>query len=535
MKKRNKFLTLLLALITLIAAALPMTAFAAGENGVITIDPPANHTIAAADFNAYKLFDVKVSAAPPISYAYTAVPGVDQFLAQTNGKYGANADAFLQWLQDSARTEAEIIALAKDLTANKSLFGALSATQASSSVKFSGMDYGYYLITGAGTRDGQKVISRSMLVLVPALVRDANNAVTGTTKDVQIKLKAEAPAIDKKVENHNVPGVDTWTDINIGDTVKFQLTSKVPDMTGYDKYTFIVYDTMSKGLTYKDGSVVVKLKDGANEITLTKSADYDVTVTAPAPGAVGEYANGTQIKIDFIGFINLKDKTGYTIEITYEATLNENAVVGKPGNPNKAQLEYSNNPYDEDSKGKTPETEVKVYTFDMVIYKYTGEKLPGTALAGAEFELREKGKTDTIKFVKLTNDPNYDYRVALPGEAGADATLVSGADGKIRIKGLDAGEYELKETKAPDGYNVIPGWITGIEIVKDANGDGQLQISGSPEQSVNVQNNTGGTLPGTGGIGTYIFFGLGGAMALLLIAGFLVYRKKKALGALDAE
>ncbi|MCL1951635.1 MAG: SpaH/EbpB family LPXTG-anchored major pilin [Oscillospiraceae bacterium] len=546
MKKHTKFVTLLLALAMLMVTALPLTAFAAGENGSITITPPVNHTLADTDFNAYKLFDVTVGGtAPNYSFAYTPVqPAVDNFLAKPGmSKYGANADAFLKWLQ-AARTEDEIIGLAKDLTANKGLFTAISATAAAPNVKINNLDYGYYLVTGAATRDGQKVISRSMLVTVPTLVY-TNNAVTGTTKDAQVKLKAEAPEIDKEVWNDDcdpAAGIknswDDWTDANIGKTVEFKLTSKVPDMAGYDRYTFAVHDTMSKGLTFGGANkVTIKLvKAGENDI-IVDPYQYTVT-TSPATDTSGAYAGGTKIDIAFPNFKeDFEDFTGWTIEILYEATLNENAVVGAPGNPNKVNLEYSNNPYDEDDKGKTPDKEVKVYTFELKIFKYTGVDTP---LAGAEFELSPKTGANTygaaIKFVKLTGDPNYDYRVAMPGEAG-DTVLVSNANGLVRIEGLDAGEYGLKETKAPDGYNLIPGWITTIIVHKAPfQGESSLTVGSlTGQEQVSVLNNAGGTLPGTGGIGTYIFFGLGGAMALLLCVALVAYRKKKALEALDAE
>ena len=529
MKKHTKFVTLLLALAMLMVTALPLTAFAAGENGSITIIPFENHILDAGDFNAYKLFDVTVGGtAPNRSYAYKPVAAVADFLAQPGmaDKYGANADAFLQWLQKQSGNE--VIELAKDLTTNKALFTAIPATQDGPKVKIDNLDFGYYLVTGAAGRDGQKVINRSSLVTIPC--PNCNDI----KKDLEITHKSEVPEIDKEVYNHNTSDWADWTDVNVGDTVKFKLTSRVPYMSGYDKYTFIVHDTMSKGLTFDPDSVVIAQTRTIHGFTEREPIDpskYTVT-TSPATDTSGPYVGGTKIDIEFNSFNN----TNYwELEILYEATLNEHAIVGAPGNPNKVYLEYSNNPYDETSKGKTPEEEVIVYTFDMKIYKYTGE-LPGTPLPGAEFELSPKtgdGYGDAIAFIKLPAGGTYDYRVAKPNEAGATTVLVSNADGLIRIEGLDAGEYGLKETKAPDGYNLLPGWITTVIVHKAPfEGNSSLTVDGlADQQQMNVLNNAGGKLPGTGGIGTYIFFGLGIAMALLLATAFVAYRKKKTLDA----
>jgi len=597
--KKNKILATILALVMLMALALPMPASAAsmGHDGTITIKPPASGILAiiASSFTAYRLFDITnvAGASPNYEVAYEAVPAVGAFLAQAPqlGKYGAaagvaaTAGQFLEWLQDT-RTEAEIIELARALaTASPNPFAPITgaAQHNTTDVRFSALDYGYYLVVGQGAvvdslgAHQDPVLSRAMLGNV------FNNA---GNKDCEINLKADAPKINKEVWNHNygatpkdTAGWKKWTDVNIGDIVYFKHVSKVPDMTGYATYTFKVYDIMCPGLSFNSVSgFSVNLKNGGTTVPVKSNLQspgpnetyYTLLPPDTAYNDAGGYGAGcTRLVIEFTDFIQLmdrnadntptaNDKTGWTIEIIYEAVLNEKAGIGTDGNPNKVQLEYSNKPYVTTSTTKTPWDEDTIYTFDIEIFKYTGDlEDEYTELPGAEFELSHRIGTvasgehagdpiygAAINFVKLTADPDgYDYRVAKPGDTlGPNPTkLVSQADGKIRVKGLDAGEYGLKETKAPaGGYNLLAGWTTAIiiheeELSGSHIGNYSLTANGDVNQnSVNVLNNAGGLLPGTGGKGIYIFFGVGGLMAVLLAAGYALYQKKKRQDAMGA-
>ena len=593
--KKHKFLKPLLVLVIILALALPMSAVAspptsAGDNGKIIISPPQGHVLSAEEFHAFELFTltgINVIGETK-EYVYSPTNDVVEFMKVSGmpEKYGATgltgaeaAEAFRVWLQTETLDENDIIALAKDLTANAGSYNAISTNELDSNgrVVFDDLNYGYYLVLGGSLpvdpkngNHSENVISRGMLVNIP----DKDGKSTA-----EVDLKADSPTIDKEVWFHNPegsnlaydgvgapvggsdPGWQDWTDVSIGDTVHFKLESTIPDMTGYEKYTYIVHDTLSPGLTYdhsNSGMQIRLVKDGETPVTLYDESDYEVTAVSPDPNlTTGEYSGGTTIEITFIDFIELNNYEGWNVEITYKATLNEDAKVAANGNPNKVKLEYSNNPgwIDDGTKGptgETPEDEVKVFTFDMEIFKYTGD-IAGEhiALEYAEFQLvrvtaDENSEDDIVYFIAYSED-GYDYRVVSPAERAADLELppedmkttdilVSGTDGKIRIKGLDAGEYKLKETKAPLNYNLMLGWIEDIEITKDDSPQGYtLTVGGVLENAVNVQNNTGGQLPGTGGIGTYIFFGVGGLMAILLVAIFLLHRKKKALDILDAE
>jgi len=619
--KHRKFFSLVLALTLLLFTAMPITVSAATgpmfNDGSITITPPGILVLTASDFKAYKLFNVTaITGNDTIGYQYAYEPtaAVESFLKtlafpgtasagclaygvtsnpNTSAATLASAcEEFRFWLQDNfeeTHDELAIIALAKAMINSGALNPAAptkTAVADAPNVKFTGVDAGYYLVTGEGmpTEPAPKgahsdnVISRGMLINVPSLKYKANGVdYDGYTKNVTLKLKADAPKIDKEVWYHDLantgnpyngtsapanatdPGWQKWTDVSIGDTVYFKHVSKVPDMTGYDKYQFIVHDYMSPGLTFASGSVNVYIGGSTTPLNNTGNAYYivdtnDVPASTAAHPTVA-YANGTYITIMFKPEAFVKFAHNAAVVITYTAQLNEKAVIGAgaltpPGNPNKVWLEYSNNPNWNGSgtepTSETPEDEVIVYTFDIDIYKYAGTLgVDDYPLDGAEFELSKKtgvsgGKNtygSAIKFISLDPAANngYHYRVAKPGEAGAtEKIIISTANGKIKIKGLDAGEYALTETKPPVGYN-LPGFITEIKIKhSDGKGGYDVYVGEDKTNTINIQNNTGSQLPGTGGIGVYVFLGVGGMMAILLAAAYIVYRKKKILGDLKA-
>ena len=234
-------------------------------------------------------------------------------------------------------------------------------------------------------------------------------------------------------------------DFGIGDTVTYQLTSKVPDMTGYTSYTFKFTDTLSKGLDLKE---VLSVKVGNTTLTAKKSGVNTYALAYDKTNRI--------LTVTLNDFYNsYKNHVGDTITVVYTATLNKDAVIGMNPNTNKAVVEYSNNP----STGGTGTSEpsiVDVHTFDFTIFKYyLKDQNDKTGLAGAEFELykanTEGTAADTNAKINIVDEKNGVYRQATPEEAKAtgftSAKIVSDADGKVLVKGLDAGVYYLRETK----------------------------------------------------------------------------------------
>ena len=342
----------------------------------------------------------------------------------------------------------------------------------SSTVKFENLTLGYYLV-------------QSDLGVLCSL--------DTTMPDVTIKEKNSQPTVDKQVqENSNGTWGDT-NDANIGDTVNFKTTINVVD--GQPK-NYVLHDKMSNGLTFDAGSVEVKIGDR----TLTLGSDYTL-ITNPKDGCTFE-----------IEFKENVLKPNDVVIVTYSATLNEKAVIYPEPNTNETKLVYG-----EGSETTWDETKTFTYQFDLV-----KTKTDKTVLDGAEFKLYD-AKTEGNE-IALIDEGNGVYRVATAAEKAAEgfvsATIKAG---KVTIKGLDSGTYYLEETKAPAGYNVL---AERVEVKIDhanltATVEGDTYVSGG----VQVINQTGAELPSTGGIGTTIFYVVGGL--LVVAAGVLLVTRKR--------
>lgn len=407
---------------------------------------------------------------------------------------------------------------------------------------------GYYFILDelSNANDADKGAISSFMLKV---VEDTN---------VDIKAKEDLPTITKVIDEDG--GVEANT-ASIGDAVPFKITSKVPDMTGYNKYYFIVNDTLCPGLTYDANSLAVSV--GGTD--LTADTDYTVTATTAASGE-------TALKIVFNNFIQYAKDAA--IVITYNATLNENCDRTVAGNENKVTLTYSNDPNHTytgtnepnpgEPVGETPESKTVTYTTDIKVIKLDGD---GAALAGAEFEVSctEGMSKVLVTYGSYEVDPSGDYWKLSDGTytktaptnqtaskydsettkyslvdkteeqtdvtSSKTVTAFVDSNGFLVIEGLCDGTYTITETKAPPGYTGITSPITfTISSAPDLTGpnwkvDGTATTpNGTILHSVEVTNTQGINLPTTGGIGTVIFYVTGG---ILLLGGVVVLLKKR--------
>lgn len=387
---------------------------------------------------------------------------------------------------------------------------------------------GYYLIVDTiNFNDGDHYHAYNSFLLVNDTHQGEYNVI--------INHKVVKPTVEKKVydnDNNDISSAGGWgssADHAINEKFQFQLIAKLPAGRDegraydyYDKYTVCFNDTLSEGITYDGLDSVVINSDGHTYDITNDSSKYDIDISNL------KSQNSFVVKIHDVKncVANLND--GATITVTYTAHLNDKAYVniagGSTSNINKVYLTYSNNPKDESSIGKTPEsTPVYVYTYQLNNTKYRDDDTPGNELAGAGFRLYSDEAChdeDEIK-LKMNDDDTYSRDFSTEGKG---VEMISGQDGQFNVKGLDAGTYYLKETKTPDGYSACK--VIPVTIKADHSRNDQVNLEGSNLTNDIVNIKAGGiTLPSTGGIGTTLFYVVGGG--LMVAAIVLLVTKKR--------
>lgn len=473
MKHAKSFLALLLALT--MALTLSIAVFADGETGTITIDNAVNGQT----YTIYRLLDLESYNAQSGAYAYKAAAKWSAFVDSNDvkGTYlNVDDQGYVTWVEGA--DAAAFAKLAQKYAADNAIANEGSQKAAGTTVKFENLQLGYYLVD-------------STLGTLCSL--------DTTNPNVTIKEKNAEPTNVKTVEEDSTGSYGAENDADIGQTVNFKST--ITAQTGAENYIF--HDKMSAGLTF--GSV-----DG---ITLNGAAvaaeNYEVKTSSLTDDCTFEVVF-TQA---FCNTLKENDK----IVISYTATLNDKAVVGLEGNPNESKIEYG-------ESGKTtttPLSTTKTYTWDLEILKY-GNNDESKTLEGAQFVLLNSNGSKVALFTdgKLTGWAD----VPADGKTWpAEAILTSNKDGLIHVEGLDADAYSLREVVAPRGFNVLPGdvafTITGKTKAEDGGKDTYTTTT------VKVNNQSGAELPSTGGMGTTIFYIVGGLLAVG--AAILLVTKKR--------
>lgn len=474
MKKFRRTASLLLAIAMVFA--LSVTAFAAAPdseaNGTITI----TGAVDGQTYSIYRIFDLESYSGDAYSYKVNDTWG-EWARTQATQYVKVDEQGYVTWVKDA--DPAKFAKLALDhAKANPDLKVDSKPATAAGSVEFTGLDLGYYLVDSS----------------LGALC-----GLNTTNSSVNIKEKNTAPTIDKQVQEG-----DQWGDTNdakIGDTVNFKTV--VHAQPGAENY--VVHDKMSAGLTLDENSIAIA--------DLTKGNEYTVETTGLDDGCTFEITF-TKTYLDTI-------TADIPITITYSAVLNDKAVIAGEGNTNETYLSYGDSSHTEVAK-----TATKTYQFQLV--KTDQDK---KVLDGAKFELYdvENGGT-AIPLVDVTGSAatsgNNIYRVAT--DADTTTTTVIQA-GQATIQGLDGNtSYYLQETKAPDGYNKLKDRVK-VDM-KQANLDATVNIDTYVDGGVQVVNQTGAILPSTGGIGTTIFYVVGGVM---VAAAVILLITKKRMGSAE--
>lgn len=424
------------------------------------------------------------------------------------------------------------------------------------------LPYGYYLVYPDGGSTSDTRHTDAMLL----------NVISETP--LEVALKSAYPTVDKKVRADDTGDFKSADDAQIGQVVTYRLESVVPDMSQYATYKFNFKDVLSKGLTLVQTGTPIAVPDVSINLwvdpTDTTKTPTDVTGKFTVTASTDATTKVTNLGITSNDFKNdFGAHAGKTLVVTYKAKLNGDAVIGTLGNENTATVEYSDDPNDDTSTGTSTPSVAKVHTFKFMVDKIVegADVEAATRLAGAEFKLRTSNSpADETNVVKLVKKSDGVYRVATPEEIenwgnGLDATktpavtdkfvtpaAASGVElGRVRIEGLDADDYYLEETLAPEGYNkmeapfkltvkanyvtgggALDSWKVVTYAADDSAVDANQDASDASSTRVVITNKAGTVLPTTGGIGTAVFTVLG----LLLVAGGVVYlvmrnRKRK--------
>lgn len=522
MKHMKKLVTLLLALIMALALVVPASAY--------TVKNKTNHA-----YKAYQIFSGTQSAgsAPALGDVAWGT-GIDsaKFLAavKKDTRFVVNSKNIFADCTTAADVAA-IMAKEQDKSAVAKAFANVAAqyltktavdiAKEASDVK---LNPGYYLLVDV-TDPGKGDAMNSALLQVTA------------KGNIDIEQKYDAPSVGKSVKDTD----GAWgeaADWCIGSNVPFQLIGKLPsNYADYETYKYVFHDTLGTGLQY-NGDVKVYVRNGEKDTELTTGF-----TVAPDKAAT---AGGGSLTITFD---NLKTITSITssssIVVKYTAKLLNTAVIGQPGNPNEVYLEYSSNPNFSGTgtppTSETPKDTVLVFTYQLDINKVDGTT-PTKKLQNAEFKLKcvaaEKEATWNGKWVTVDANNKVTGWVDTQDKGSA---LITNANGLAQVIGLDAGTYELYETKAPGGYNKLKDPIkivitatldktednpalTALTIMVDDSAAKAGDVT-KGTVSTTVTNNSGATLPETGGVGTTLFYIIGGVL-MVGAAVLLVTRKR---------
>ncbi|MBE5839180.1 SpaH/EbpB family LPXTG-anchored major pilin [Butyrivibrio sp.] len=501
MKGLKKLLTGVLAATMIMSASISVCAaetitVAEGVTGDASITVSNTHKNET--YKIYKVFDATTDGT---NISYKLVAGKKEapagFVVDTAGNvlYTKNTNLKEGEKPETALSAEDIAAIKAYVTDADLVATVVEDEDGSFTVK--GLPYGYYFIQ---TTTGAIV------------------TVDSTNPNAEVADKNGTTTTDKKVEEDSTENFGDKDDADIGQTVNFKSTITVqPGVTGL-KFE----DEMTKSLDLVNGSVTVDtLTEGQYTVNYVDSQHFNITFTDSAIEALA------------------KDTV---ITITYSAVLNKDAIVGIPtgdgsnawgkGNDNRSRITYDNHP-------DLGWDWTRTYTYKLDVVKEDGN---GTKLAGAEFELSlNQEKADPIAVVDLGNGK---YRVATASDETTTTTLVTPSDetykGLIEITGLDADQYKLTETKAPEGYNLLTApktFTITSETTKDAQGDDNghqaknsvVYTSGEDTfTALTVINTAGSILPSTGGMGTTIFYVLGVVLIVAGAAYFIVRRKQNA-------
>lgn len=488
MKYMKKFIALIAVLTLALTMAVPAFAASgtASSTGTITIDNAVTNTT----YKAYRIFDLESYNTDINAYSYKLNSAWNDFTAYSKtiddktvsaaDFFSVNSAGYIEWKDAKKDAVADFAKLAKAFAGENNIVCDKEETATDAKVTFTGLTLGYYLVdTSLGSLC----------------------SLDTTAPSVTIKEKNSNTTIEKKIVLTGGEQVES-NSAGIGDTVNFSITITVKDG---DPKDYVLHDELS-GLTFNPKSLEVKI--GARK--LNAGTDYTLETSPDGHSFDVKFTNG-------------KLKTNDVVVVTYSATVAENAAIAGAGNKNTAQLEYN-------GKHSTKE-ETTTYVWKLNVHKYAlNSTNDEVALSGAKFVLYRMDGTDK-KYATLASNKITGW---VTDKNNATTLETSGA-GDILIEGLDAGVYYLEETEAPAGYNKLTEPIevkitattsgTSVSEAVEYKNQSETSYTTATDATVKVLNKAGTQLPSTGGIGTTLFYVIGGG--LMAVAAVLLVTKKR--------
>lgn len=523
-KAMKKLMAALLAVAMVCAMAIP--AFADGSSSTSTAAVTLYTITAPKNGHTYEIYQIFTGTPFTDTTGKTTLSDIKwgKNAASGNAEGAAVSDTVLKALAAVSGTNETAILTEVEKHVDLTGTPAFKATYGSPA----SVSAGYYLIKD----DDNATVDSHTLYLVEVI-----------NQNIDIQPKTDVPSVEKKVLENTKhqqddgygTGYNDTADYHIGDMVPFKLIGRIPDMSRYQTYKYVFHDTLCKAFDAPaESNIKVSLSDSKASLGTDITSSSTVSVSTDSDGE-------TTITVSFN---DLKSVSGVAkdkyIVVSYSARLNAKASIGQdaPGNTNEVYLEYSNNPKGTGT-GKTPEDKVIVFTYKLDVTKLDGQDA-STRLEGAKFKLLDSTKNNYAKVDTTTNK-----FIGWTSNEAEGTELVSDATGLFKVIGLDDGIYFLKETLAPSGYNTLSEPIKLVISANTNNGqngfgkttelttidvtvDNGTATSGNVANgtvSIEVKNNRGTTLPGTGGIGTTIFYVIGGG--LMVAAAILLITKKR--------
>lgn len=559
MKRARRILSLMLCL--LLVGSLTVTAFATEGDDNITYELTINNNNPGHTYEAYQIFTGKLAEVDgkqilsDIEWG-SAIANPETLLSKINAQTGLSAlhgattaAALAEKMANNVTTDSETIDLFAEVVGtyireNSAPCAGRSNGLADQKYTISGLSAGYYLV-----KDQDGTLNDKNDVYTKYIIR--------VLKTTEVTPKGDVPKVEKTI-NDTIDGTFTnIEDFDVNDTAYYKWEGTLPsNLKAYESYTYKFTDILPFGIKFlaieriyiegHDGNLVHSFYSKENGtampagITLTQTTVKDI--------------NGKDVEKIELGFENLLTLypnilATHKIIVKYSARVTRDALTAA-AMTNKVTLDFSNNP-NGTGTGRTPEDVAHAFTFQINVDKYDADD-PTKKLANAEFVMYyERTENDTVVkyYAQVITEEMIEAKQEINGimvdaddlgvvygwttDKTAASILDTDQDGALSVRGLDEGLYYLEETKAPGGYNlmetpvqigIIPtytetGNVVNVSVAYEVDSIAQ------PSNTVGVRNSAGSTLPSTGGIGTTLFYIVGGI--LFAVAVVLLVTKKR--------